>query len=234
MKLSGFTGTGTGKLGSSVFSVAGGQQIVRQYQGQVANPSTDSQVSQRSKMKLMSQIAAAMAAVIAFRKNGLVSARNQFISKNIVNVSFDEGVATINLPAIQLTNGSRGIPSVTASRNGSTAINVALSSDASKACDRVVYCVFAKNAEDNLQLIDSTVVETAGDGGTFPGTLAYSANEVVVYAYGIKDADAAASSKYGNYGVTSGTQIATLVATSAISTADYAFTKTVGVQIAAV
>ena len=126
MKLSGITGKGTGKLGSSVFAVNSGEQIVRQYQPVVANPSTEGQVEQRSKLKLMSQLAAAYAPVLAFRKDGMKSARNLFISKNIANVSFEGETATINLPAMQLTAGSTGIPAVTVSRDGTTALTVVL------------------------------------------------------------------------------------------------------------
>lgn len=233
MKLNGFVGTGTGKLGSSVFAVNAGEQIVRQYQPVVANPSTEGQVEQRSKLKLMSQLAAAYATVIAFRKDGMKSARNLFISKNIANVQIDDETASINLPAIQLTPGTTGIPVISVSRDGTTALNVALAADASKVCARVVYVAMKKTADGSLQYLDSAVVETAGVDGTFAGTLAYTADEVVVYAYGIKDLSAAAAAIYANYGVTSGTQIATLVANRSFSASDFGFTKTVGIQLAA-
>ena len=233
MKLNGLTGKGTGKLGSSIFAVNSGEQIVRQYQPNVANPSTEGQVEQRSKLKLMSQLAAAYALVLAFRKKGMQSARNLFISKNIVNVSFNEGTATINLPAMQLTAGTTAIPGVTATRDGNTAINVALSADASKICARVVYVAMLKTADGSVQYLDSAVVSTAGTGGTFAGSLAPAAGEVVVYAYGIKDVSDAASSIFGNYSVTTGTQVASLIAARSLSASDFAFTKTVGVQLAA-
>ena len=233
MKLNGIFGKGTGKLGSSVFSVNAGEQVVRQYQSQVANPSTGDQVDSRAKMKLMSQISAALASVIAFRKIGMVSARNAFIKANYGLCSANDGEAEVALTGLQLTAGTRGIPAVTASRNATTSINVALASDASKSVSRVVYIAVAKNAEGNLQVIDSKVVETAGVDGTFAGSLAYSALECVIYAYGILDASSAASSKYGNYGVTSGTDIARLVGTRSMSTSDFAFTKTVGAQLVA-
>ena len=233
MKLNGLTGKGTGKLGSSIFAINSGEQIVRQYQPNVANPSTEGQVEQRSKLKLMSQIAAAYALVLAFRKDGMKSARNLFISKNIVNVSFNEDTASVNLPAMQLTAGSAAIPAISVSRNGTTALNVALAADASKICARVVYVAMIKTVEGSVQYLDSAVVETAGADGTFPGTLAYTAAEVVVYAYGIKDMSANASSIFGNYSVTNGTQVASLIANRSMSASDFGFTKTVGVQLAA-
>lgn len=233
MKLNGLTGKGTGKLGSSIFAINSGEQIVRQYQPNVANPSTEGQVEQRSKLKLMSQLAAAYALVLAFRKDGMKSARNLFISKNIVNVSFNEDTASVNLPAMQLTAGSASIPAISVTRDGTTALNVALTADASKICARVVYVAMIKTAEGSVQYLDSAVVETAGAGGTFAGTLAYTAAEVVVYAYGIKDMSANASSIFGNYSVTSGTQVASLIANRSMSASDFGFTKTVGTQLAA-
>lgn len=233
MKLSGITGKGTGKLGSSVFAVNSGEQIVRQYQPVVANPSTEGQVEQRSKLKLMSQLAAAYATVLAFRKDGMKSARNLFISKNIANVSFAEETATINLPAMQLTAGSTGIPAVTVLRDGTTALNVALESSAANVCARVVYVAMEKTTDGSVRYLDSAVVNTAGNDGTFPGTLAYTANEVVVYAYGIKDISSNASSIFGNYAVSTGTQVASLIASRSMSASDFGFTKTVGIQLAA-
>lgn len=233
MKLSGITGKGTGKLGSSVFAVNSGEQIVRQYQPVVANPSTEGQVEQRSKLKLMSQLAAAYAPVLAFRKDGMKSARNLFISKNIANVSFENETATINLPAMQLTAGSTGIPAVTVSRDGTTALNVALEGSAANVCARVVYVAMEKTEDGSVRYLDSAVVETAGTDGTFPGTLTYSAKEVVVYAYGIKDLSANASSMFGNYAVSTGTEVASLIAARSMSASDFGFTKTVGVQLAA-
>lgn len=233
MKLNGIFGKGTGKLGASVFSVSGGTQVVRQYQSEVSNPSTEGQVNSRSRMKLLSQISAALAAIIAYQKNGMQTPRNLFMKANYGLTSAADGVASIVLTGIQLTPGVRGIPAVTATRDGSTAINVALASNAAKAVDHVVYAAVAKDAEGNLQVIDSVVVDTAGDDGTFAGTLTNSPLECVVYAYGIKDSSSNASSTYENYHVTSGQDIATLVGRRALSTSDFAFTKTVGVQLAA-
>ena len=83
MKLNGLLGTGSGKLGTSVFTTVKGTQIVRQYQPTVNNPSTNLQVSQRSRFKLVSQIAASMADVIAIPRNGIISSRNLFVKKNM-------------------------------------------------------------------------------------------------------------------------------------------------------
>lgn len=112
MKLQGLVGTGTGKMGASVFSVRYGEQIVRQYQGVVANPKTPAQIEQRAKLKLTSQVAAALAPVIiGFRGlNPGVSQRNAFVAdlfkRGVVSYSAAENKAIINLASIFLTNSN--------------------------------------------------------------------------------------------------------------------------------
>lgn len=233
MKLNGFTGKGTGKLGSSVFSVNGGEQIVRQYQSVVANPNTEAQVDQRAKMKLMSQVAAALAPIIAFRKAGLKSARNLFISKNFSSVTATEGEAEVNIPNLQITQGSIGLPAITGVRDGGN-LDVELQTIVFQSqCSRMVFCLVARADDGSLVVVDSKV-ENVPEAGI--DTISFSnvpAGELFVFAYGIKDADSAATSNFGNYNVASAADVAKLVSTRKISTADYTFTKTVGVLVAA-
>lgn len=109
MKLTGFVGTGTGKLGASVFSVRKGQQVVRQYQPNVTNPNTRPQVVQRAKFKLLTQLAAAIGNNGFFYANVRAgsSQRNEFMRRNMdaVNVIGSESVATLSLPDVVLTSG---------------------------------------------------------------------------------------------------------------------------------
>lgn len=111
MKLTSIVGTGTGRLGGSVFAVRNGQQIVRAYQAVVQNPKSIAQVSQRAKMKLASQISAVFAKEITpWRREGSVSGRNRFVSSLFSrgSIMYDdaESRAEINLLDIDLT-GSR-------------------------------------------------------------------------------------------------------------------------------
>lgn len=233
MKLNGFTGKGTGKLGSSVFSVNGGEQIVRQYQSVVANPNTEAQVDQRAKMKLMSQVAAALAPILAFRKAGLKSARNLFISKNFPSVTATEGEAEVNIPNLQITQGSIGLPAISGSRQQS---NLAVSIDdslSSSIASRVVFCLISRTTEGSLVVVDSAIENVTPEWAYDHVFEDVPTGELFVYAYGIKDADSAATSNFGNYNVATATDVAKLVSTRKLSTADYTFTKTVGVKIAA-
>ena len=50
----------SGKIGAVVFSTSGGQTISREYNPHVSNPNTQAQIDQRARMKLMSQLSAAL------------------------------------------------------------------------------------------------------------------------------------------------------------------------------
>lgn len=232
MKLTGITGTGSGKLGSSVFSVTAGEQVVRQYQPVVTNPSTENQVNNRARLKLLSQLSAVMADVIAIPRAGALSPRNIFVSDNYPITSAENGAATIDLAKIALTKGGMQIPAVVAERDGDTGINVALAAKADQLVARVIYIAFYRNNVGELQLLDSAVVETAGAEGLFPYVFPYVSQDVIVYAYGIFDKNSKATAKFGNYGVETGTQVASLIADRKVSESDYLITKTQGVVLA--
>ena len=233
MKLTGLTGTGVGKLGNTVFSVNAGVQIVREYNPNISNPSTVAQVNQRARMKLLAQLACAVSSAIAIPKQGLVSARNQFISANFPFTSSVNGTASVEMDALQLTKGTLPLPALVVVRNESDQIEASLLNSVSQFVDRVIYIAYARMADGTLMLLDSKVALVPGDNGTFPVTMENSNGQVFVYAYGMVDADAAASAKYANYHVESGEDIAYLIARRTMSESDYIFTKTVGYMLAA-
>lgn len=229
MLLCGLTGTGSGKLGSSVFSVTAGKQIVRQYQPVVTNPSTQTQVNNRARLKLISQLSAVMGDVIAIPRKGNVSSRNLFVSDNYHVTEAINGVATVDLSAIGLTRGGVQIPYINAERVDNTSIDVALADKADQIVDRVVYIMFYRNRSGELQLADSAVVEAAGADGKFPYSFGYIAQDVVVYAYGIYDKNNKATAKFGNYAVSTGTEVASLISDRKVSDKDYLISKTQGI-----
>lgn len=229
MKLYGITGMGSGKLGSSVFSVTAGTQVVRQYQPVVTNPSTSAQVNIRARLKLISQLSAVMGDVIAIPRQGNASSRNLFVKDNYGKTFAANGQAAVDLAAISLTRGGMQIPAVIAERVEGRSISVALASKADQIVNRIVYVMFYRNAAGELQLVDSAVVEDAGDNGLFPYELPWNEKDVVVYAYGIYDRNAKATAKFGTYSVTTGTQVASLVANRIIKENDYLLTKTKGI-----
>lgn len=227
MKLAGIVGTGSGKLGSSVFATVSGQQIVRQYQPVVSNPATVAQTAQRAKMKLMSQLGAAMAPVIVMRKDGLVSARNKYIKRNIQNASVTQGTASVNVPSLQITDGVGNVGNVT-SIFASNSVNVMISNLDPNA-SRVVFILFRRNADGTLSLFGSEVKAVEGSPSEYTqATFAAAPRDSVAYVYTISDVDGRATSRFEQYNVNDAIQIASLVANRTINVDEYRFSGTAG------
>ncbi len=231
MKLNGFVGKGTGKLGSSVFAVSGGEQIVRQYNPNVSNPSTDAQVEQRAKLKLMSQIAAALAIIIAFKKKGLVSARNQFVSANIGLVTFENGQAELPINGIDLTGSKAEIPSIRAVQGEGGGLNVNLTSAAAADVDGVLYASVHQTSKNQLEVIEAKIATTPGEARTFAAQLQSGGDPECVYAYGIKYTNEAARQRYADYVADIATDSATLDVESRDILSGASFTRTRYVEV---
>lgn len=229
MKLQGFL-RGVGKVENLVVSQMGGVTIARAYQPNVKNPSTLPQVNQRARLKLASQLAAALAPVIAIAKQGLVTGRNQFIKSNMGAITADSGVAQISYENIQVTNGTVGLPSISAKRANEN-ITVQLTASADAAISQVVYILYKKNEENVLQLVGSKIEKVAGANGLYPTVFADPKGDIIIWAYGMKPMTGAASAKYSSYQVENATDIASLVGTRKLSAGDYQFTKTRGTTI---
>lgn len=230
-KVTSLNGSVTGKIGSVVYSVSGGENIARIYQPNVSNPNTEAQVNQRARLKLMSQVAAALAPVIVIPKSGLKSSRNLFIKKNFDGSSADNGVAQVSYENLQITAGNAALPSIDLTRSEETGIVARLSSRAEASISRVVYISYSKTSENTLQFMQSVICENAGTDGTFPASLLYLEGDVVVFAYGMKDLSAKASAKYADYNAVSGEDIARLTANRNINYGDYQFTQTRGTTL---
>lgn len=219
MKLTGITGTGTGKLGSSVFATVAGQQIVRQYQPVVANPSTQAQVEQRAKLKLGSQLARDLKIAIAISRQGLVTSRNRFISKNFPAISFQTNSATVNLNAIQLTEGSNAMTSIASAvaDSGRGGFVITFADATVKNFDKVCVYAFKKNEDNQLSFLamdevdttrmgqDNSTVLTVADGADIP-------TDAIIYAYGLDFASEGAKARYGELSVNAGITAASLIA----------------------
>lgn len=233
MKLAGIAGKGSGRLGSMVFSSSAGEQVVRQYQPSVSNPNTKAQVNNRAKLKLMSQVAAAVSGEIAIPRQGLKSSRNLFVKKNYDLATAADGVATLDYASLQFTNSGVALPSVLlvrAEEQGAGKIVASLAEI--PAVSRIVYLCYKKTTEGALQFVDSKIAtETLGGDGSFSVQFDDPSGDVVVYAYGMRDMSANASAKYGNYSVSDGTALATLVMNRTLSASDYQFTATSGATL---
>ena len=227
-KVTSLYGKTKGKIGSIVFSTSGGETIAREYNPHVSNPSTQAQVNQRARLKLMSQLSASLAPVIAIPKQGLVSSRNTFTKLNFGASYATNGTAQITYENVQLTNGNAGLPSIVATRAQGSGVTIQLAEDASNAVNRVVYIMYRKTSEQTLQLVQSIIVESAGTSGSFAGSMIYTEGDLVFYAYGMKDLNANASAAYGNMAVANAVDVARLVATRKVDNSSYQFTQTRG------
>lgn len=227
-KVTSLQGKAKGKVGSIVYSVSAGQQIAREYNPNVANPNTTGQVAQRSKLKLMSQISAALADVIAMPKEGLVSSRNKFVKRNIGGVLYSGGTAQVSYENLQLTAGNTGFPAIEAERTDASHVAIQMSESVVGRVSRVVYIAYKKSSELMLEKVASIVVTEAGQDGKFATSIEFGSGDLVIWAYGMKDNNADASAKYANYQVLTGEDIAKLVANRSISSSDYSFTQTRG------
>lgn len=233
----------SGKIGAVVFSTSGGQTISREYNPHVANPNTEAQVNQRARMKLMSQLSAALNPVIAMTKDGLVSKRNKFVKRNFANSIAQNGTAQITYENVQLTEGNAPLPGISGSVNDATnELIIGIDQVVAPNISRVAYCVFTKDAAGSLQLIWSTISSDSEPGAkkfyrfevAIPEEVMTAQDretmgfDLVVYAYGMADNSERATAQFGNMRVRNASDLATLVATRAVDFTDYTFTQTRG------
>lgn len=228
MKLTGIFGKGTGRKGDAVFAVSGGVQIVRQYNPNVSNPNSDAQVEQRAKLKLMSQLAASLSRGIAIPKKGLISARNQFVSKNIGLCTFEDGMAVVDMAPLQLTIGSTPIPVPSVDRE----TGVALSAAVAGSFDKVFY-VCVEITEDNKARIFDIQEADPGVSNTFPAEMTLPEGAGFLYAYGAKFSSAQAKALYENYEIPNTNDVAQLSALKSTLLANAVLSATSGVEFEA-
>lgn len=236
-KVTSLYGKTTGKIGSIVFATSGGETIAREYNPHVANPNTQAQVNQRARMKLMSQLSAALSPVLAMQKEGLVSKRNKFVAKNFDACYALNGVAQITYENVQITEGNTALPALIAEggvEGDVMQIGVGILTNPSAQINRVVYCLFRKTAEGKLEYVSSAINETRiGQNSYFEQAfMLLPVAEYVIFAYGMSDTSERASAEYGNLNVVTASDLARLVATRAISYQDYQFTQTRAITIA--
>lgn len=219
----------SGRVAGSVFAVRYGEVIERAYNPYVSNPKTEAQTANRARMKLMTQLSAICAPVIAMPRIGAQSTRNQFVARNYGLSQYNNGQADITLEQVQLTKGVAAMPSIVGTRSEDT-LNVQLGYSAQD-IDRVVYACLVKQVDGKLRVATTAVSED--DINRFrvtlePGTGA----EAVVLAYGIRYNTEAARVAFGDLTVTTAEAIAKLIVTRVVLDSDITLTETVGVTIA--
>lgn len=127
--MQGITGKLSGKMGTAVFRVRNGAQVVTQYNPIVKNPDTAGQQEARAKFKLLSQLGAIMESgfgTMAVTKRAGKSAptqRNAFMQLNYPLVAVDMSAdvperAKIEMDKIQLTSSARPLGTINKNVNG--------------------------------------------------------------------------------------------------------------------
>ena len=218
-------------MGSTIVASIAGTTIARQYNPNVANPNTGAQQNTRARFKLLSQLSSVLSANLAIRKEGLTSARNIFTSINFDNTSFNGSEALVDLNQIQITKSTRYMMDFKADRTSGTKIVVSLLSNSADRFDRVVYCAYIMNEMGELLEHASIVVNDAGIGGVFAGEIAYTADSIVVFAYGIHDVTSAMRIKFGNIQAPSADAVARLITSSAENMAGVLLSRTKGLTM---
>lgn len=230
-KIYGLFGSMQGKVADVVMAVRNGEQIVRKYQPIVSDPKSAAQVASRAKLKLLSQLSAVMAPVIAIPRQGTVSSRNLFTKTNYPLATYADNNADIAIAGVQLTKSVVGLPAISATREGSDIQVELFRSDTD--ISRMVYTVFVKDNDNRLRLINSTIINAAGATNTYPATIGVQTSlPVIVLAYGVRDNTDAARDYFSDLTVTA-ENVARVVTTRQLTETDVTLTETRGLMVAA-
>lgn len=189
----------TGKKGDAVFVVREGCQIVRQYTALVKDAKSAKQTAVRAKTKLITQLSSVYAPILAFPKVKLTSKAMQFVKANYGRCQFDGTTASVDFPALQLTNGFRFMPNFTVDRTSKQSVECSLYEDAHSFLTGVMYVVVSVDSEGSIRVESSQLQTVAGADGLFTAQLPYVDSAVCVYAYGLYNSDITADHvKYAN------------------------------------
>lgn len=230
-KIYGLFGSMKGKVADVVMAVRNGEQIVRRYQPVVSNPKTGAQIASRAKLKLLSQLSACYAPIIAIKRKGTVSARNMFLKRNYEFSSYANNQADITLADVQLTDSAVPLAGFSVDRSGEKMV-LELTDDMANGVDRVVYVVVKKTSGQELILAGSMVVDREEGGGTFRTEMVKIAGDLVVMAYGIRINSEAAQVVFGNMTAPTALDVARLLVTMSNADTALTLTETRGLEIA--
>lgn len=231
-----------GKLAGTVLSTSRGVTTVRE-NVTPSNPNTESQTLQRARFKLISQIAAAVSDAIAIPYSKGLTPRNRFVALNMGTVTAVRGIrytagqtpenyveASCVLPNLQLTDSTRGLSGINASREEGGKVYLDNNSQNAN-LSHVVYNIFVKNRESTLSFVKSVIGKKGSDYTFTAATTLPEDGDVVILAYGVRIVNEKAYAKYGNIIVESGIDFAQLIATNKLAATDIQLTRTRGVEL---
>lgn len=216
----------SGKMGSVVFRVRQGEQIVTQYNPIVKNPNTTAQSTQRVSFKLMSQVAAAMASAIINRpaRQGQ-SPRNRFVQQNFPLVEADSANARIAIANLQLTSSATYFGSISYDPSESKAEVININPSVTKV--RFVTVTYPENGDTSKPVVSNIKDVDVANGAASIQTQSSS----TVLAYGLIPTSGAARVSLDNMGVDSNEPfIAQVNLERLVATGQVAVTETLGVN----
>ena len=219
----------SGRVAGSVFAVRYGEVIERAYNPYVSNPKSEAQVEARAKLKLLSQLAAVVAPVLAMPREGAKTSRNKFVATNYELTSYNNLQADIEVNSIRLTDGVMGIPAIVLSRSGDD-LTARLAGSAGVGIDNMTYALFIKGKDGYLRYAGSQLITAPGEDHTFNASfrMADTTDTFVVLAYGSRFNTDAARIKYGDMQTITSETIAKLIVTRVLTEADITVTETRG------
>lgn len=251
--MQGITGKLSGRMGSAVFRVRRGTQVVAQYNPVVDNPNTRSQQEGRGKFKLTSQLGAVFAPVLGMQRSGAVTARNKFTRLNYGLIDIANNMAEIALADIKLTDSTAFCPAVTAEAYP-TSVKVGMSQDLYNTNRggtlgvlnrpaRVRYAVVVSpisraTVQDPARVIATDEIDITESNPTAEATITYNGADVqigetiTVLAFVINEETQGGITNYSNQSAAAGT--AAVAIDQSLRTGDVSVTDTVGISVVAV
>ena len=171
-----------------------------------------------------------MGPVIAIPRNGAVSTRNMFTRLNYPLTSYSNDEANITLAGVKLTSSVLALVEPVLDTTQTT-YKAKLSQGGSEGLDRVVYCLFVKQADNTLRLRAQRVATEPGEDGLFSVAIPNIAgSNYVLYAYGVRDNTDAARAAFGNMQTPTAEAVAKLIVSRTLTNADVTLTETKGVE----
>lgn len=227
----GITGYVTGKVAGAVYAVRNGQQVVRAYNPTVLNPKTDNQVAARARLKLLSQLGAAYATIIAMPKEGPVSSRNLFVRKNYEWTSWDGSVANIQLADVLLTNSTIGMPGFIATRSSDEKLTITIIGEGLAMWKQVVTVIVKKTTSQQVMPAASAITAVTTGTNSMSVVMDDVKGDIAVYAYGIRYTDSATDAIFGNIIAPAAEEVAKIITTRQVDESKVVLSETRGVYM---
>lgn len=188
----------TGKFAGAAFQQSPGNGTILREVVKPTNPSTEAQVEQRAKFKLMSQVATAFKSVIAMKREGNITPRNMFVKINSPLLEFDSDAnqAKIDLLALQLTKSATIVGLEVGGEGEQSDFTATLNANTPILHGAVFVQVSVIDEKPYIKAIVRESVDAAA--ATISHTFERAAQGNVLLAYGITQDTAGLVVKYGN------------------------------------